>query len=444
MPHFAFESKSHAIFRPSPRPAQPAPALDRAPASPFASLLDDSAQSIDQAPANPISRPAAEPAPKTKVGKAGNARGDAKSADAGKSANAGNKPDKKADKSDQADKSAKATSEDQTASDAKPAEAGPGELSAVGLGSNPPADGLPSAIGTAPDAMPTGPDAVALAPLPGGLAPADPAVENTATVAAATIKFKPDPLATLATAGPKPTGASKPAGDSQAAAEAAPPLHSGDKPPIVDADKDLIAQARGEAAAKHDRPAAEIPSAPAADAQAAAPKSAGDAMPPTILPAPAHASASAAQAQPAAVAPAVQAAAIPLAGVAIEIAGKALAGKNHFEIRLDPPELGRIDVRLDIDRDGNVTSRMVADRTDTLDLLRRDAAGLERALNDAGLKTADNGLQFSLRDQSSGQEQSYAGAAQLVVEDATPSSIEPMQRDYSRLAASGGGLDIRV
>ena len=100
-----------------------------------------------------------------------------------------------------------------------------------------------------------------------------------------------------------------------------------------------------------------------------------------------------------------QPAAIPFAGVAIEIAGKALAGKNHFEIRLDPPELGRIEVRLDVDRDGNVTSRMIADRADTLDLLRRDASGLERALQDAGLKTSDNGLQFSLRDQSAQQQQ---------------------------------------
>ena len=86
-------------------------------------------------------------------------------------------------------------------------------------------------------------------------------------------------------------------------------------------------------------------------------------------------------------APAPQAAAIPLAGVAIEIASKALAGKNHFEIRLDPPELGRIEVRLDVDRDGNVTSRLIADRSDTLDLLRRDAAGLERAL--AGCRPED-------------------------------------------------------
>ena len=47
---------------------------------------------------------------------------------------------------------------------------------------------------------------------------------------------------------------------------------------------------------------------------------------------------------------------------------------KHFEIRLDPPELGRIDVKLDVDRDGNVSTRLVVDRADTLDLLKRDAS----------------------------------------------------------------------
>ena len=148
---------------------------------------------------------------------------------------------------------------------------------------------------------------------------------------------------------------------------------------------------------------------------------------------------------PAASAP--QAAAVPLAGVAIEIAGKALAGKNRFEIRLDPPELGRIEVRLDVDRDGQVTSHLIADRADTLDLLRRDSAGLERALQDAGLKTGDNGLQFSLRDQSMGRDQGNAptpGAAQLVVSDDALPAIDAIPRNYGRLAGLGGGIDIRV
>ena len=137
--------------------------------------------------------------------------------------------------------------------------------------------------------------------------------------------------------------------------------------------------------------------------------------------------------------------AVPLSGVAIEIAGKALAGKNRFEIRLDPPELGRIDVRLDVDRDGNVTSRLTVDRPDTLDLLRRDAAGLERALQDAGLKTANNGLQFSLRDQSMNEQQAGTspGAAVLVATDESLPSIDVIPQRY-RLAGQGGGLDIRV
>jgi flagellar hook-length control protein FliK len=89
---------------------------------------------------------------------------------------------------------------------------------------------------------------------------------------------------------------------------------------------------------------------------------------------------------------------------------------------------------------------MIADRSDTLDLLRRDASGLERALQDAGLKTADNSLQFSLRDQSSHQQQDNSGAhtARLVMEDNTLPPIEAAQRGYSRLARQGSGIDIHV
>jgi flagellar hook-length control protein FliK len=87
-----------------------------------------------------------------------------------------------------------------------------------------------------------------------------------------------------------------------------------------------------------------------------------------------HAPSNTARSAPLVSQPDPQAAAIPLAGLAIEIAGKALAGKNRFEIRLDPPELGRINVRLDVDRDGNVTSRLTVERAETYDLLRHDAA----------------------------------------------------------------------
>src|SRR5262249_28775024 len=139
-----------------------------------------------------------------------------------------------------------------------------------------------------------------------------------------------------------------------------------------------------------------------ANAQAAA-KAAADAAQSVNVQtvAPSHVAA----AQPLTAATTAQATAVPLSSVAVEIVSHAQAGKNHFEIRLDPPELGRIDVRLDVDRNGNVTSRLVVDRAETLDLLRRDSSQIERALQQAGLKTGDNALEFSLRGHAFGRDQ---------------------------------------
>jgi chemotaxis protein MotD len=140
---------------------------------------------------------------------------------------------------------------------------------------------------------------------------------------------------------------------------------------------------------------------------------------------------------------------VPIAGLAVAIASQAQAGRNRFEIRLDPPELGRIDVRLDVDRDGRVTSRLVADRPETLDMLRRDAPDLQRALQDAGLKTSDSAMQFSLRDQGFGAQNQDPGngranTTQLVVPDADMPTIDAAQASYGRMLRLGGGIDIRV
>lgn len=211
-------------------------------------------------------------------------------------------------------------------------------------------------------------------------------------------------------------------------------------------DKDQIAQARGEALPNGHHAGADAPAAVSADNNAAAPNIAADTSTPPVPSATSPATPNAAALTTLAPQPGPQAAAIPLAGVAVEIAGQALAGKNRFEIRLDPPELGRIEVRLDVDRKGNVTSRLTVDRPETLDLLRRDASGLERALQDAGLKTSDNSLQFSLRDQSMNQQQpgNNADAAQIIVKDESLPSLDVVPQNYGRLAGLGSGVDIRV
>ena len=136
---------------------------------------------------------------------------------------------------------------------------------------------------------------------------------------------------------------------------------------------------------------------------------------------------------------------VPVAGIAVEIAAQSLAGKNRFEIRLDPPELGRIDVRLEIDGDGHVKSRLIVERSETLDMLRRDAPQLERALQQAGLKTADNALEFSLRQHAPQRDnEPNQNTPRLIVPDENAGPLDAVQHNYGRRFGLGGGIDIRV
>jgi chemotaxis protein MotD len=145
---------------------------------------------------------------------------------------------------------------------------------------------------------------------------------------------------------------------------------------------------------------------------------------------------------------ATYAAPIPVAGLAVEIVARARDGQNSFEIRLDPPELGRIDVHLRVDRDGNVSSRLIVERSETLDLLRRDAPALERALQNAGLKTGEQGLEFSLRDQMPGREHNDrdapSGSARVVIPDDEVQPSAVASNRYGRSIGLGAGIDIRV
>jgi hypothetical protein len=92
---------------------------------------------------------------------------------------------------------------------------------------------------------------------------------------------------------------------------------------------------------------------------------------------------------------------------------------------------------------------LTVEKPETLSLLRQDAPQLQQALDDAGLKTGNGGLQFSLRDQSSsGQNngnESGRNAQRLVISD---NDVLPAAaiagRTYGRISGSSSGVDIRV
>lgn len=140
---------------------------------------------------------------------------------------------------------------------------------------------------------------------------------------------------------------------------------------------------------------------------------------------------------------------VPVNALAVHIAAQAQNGVKRFEIRLDPPELGRIDVRLDVGRDGQVTTHLVVERAETLEMLQRDARTLEKALNDAGLKTNDESLTFSLKDDGlgddqAGNEETEAGAETLGIDDVNDDEQPDTEPVQSRNYLARDGLDISI
>ncbi len=138
--------------------------------------------------------------------------------------------------------------------------------------------------------------------------------------------------------------------------------------------------------------------------------------------------------------------------VAVQIKKAAGTGQDRISIQLKPQDLGRIDVKMDLSADGSVKAQILVDKADTLDLLQRDARGLERALADAGLKAESGGLEFSLRGDGSGQgtaakhadSQGPAGAERADADPADGAAAEHEVALGVNLRADEGGMDMRI
>jgi hypothetical protein len=144
--------------------------------------------------------------------------------------------------------------------------------------------------------------------------------------------------------------------------------------------------------------------------------------------------------------------ATPIHVVPIEIGLRAMAGSRQFDIRLDPDELGRVDVNLSISDEGEVSARLVVDRVETLHLLQRDSRTLERAFEQAGLKPSDGGVDISLRDPSDqsafrqNRQQDEAPQRPRPARDADPAENAPLSIDPApqRRLVRLGGVDLSI
>lgn len=140
-----------------------------------------------------------------------------------------------------------------------------------------------------------------------------------------------------------------------------------------------------------------------------------------------------------------QAAQPNMPALAVEIAAKSQSGAKQFDIRLDPPELGRVEVRLSIDAAGKASAHLSADQPQTLDLLQKDASSLTRALREAGLNVSQDGLNFSLRQQNHDGAGAQQGQARNTPRGTTLTATNSIEATQNSANWRGDGrLDIRV
>jgi len=319
------------------------------------------------------------------------------------------------------------------------------------------------AAGTAAVAGEATPDATAAGAVQGA------AAASTGNIGAATAAVAPANLivgasgktekvaADLGAKADQPAPEAKPVPDKQEAAKLAVPAKA-----------DQAAQARTETksetpAAKPDAAATAAKRKEATDTTAV--KTADQATAPASAPAGPAKTDAAADAAKAAVAaappPPSNLPPTPLQTVPIVIGLQALRnGSSTFQIRLDPEELGRIEVKLHISGDAKVSASLVVDRVETLHMLQREAKTLERAFDQAGLKANGDDLQFSLRQDGRGQN---GGGQNGAGQDAprqggfgrasSPSGSEeglavtalpPALQRLTMSRALAGGLDIQI
>jgi hypothetical protein len=122
-------------------------------------------------------------------------------------------------------------------------------------------------------------------------------------------------------------------------------------------------------------------------------------------------------------------------------------GQDRIRLQLSPQELGRLDVRITIGKDGSLTARIFVERQETLDLLRSDARSLLEALKEGGLKAGGDSLEFSLqnseRDFSGDGKKKKGSDGSLAGVEGLGSGEEVGAEDVSRALGDGGEEDER-
>lgn len=142
--------------------------------------------------------------------------------------------------------------------------------------------------------------------------------------------------------------------------------------------------------------------------------------------------------------------------VAAQVVRAAHDGVSRLHLALEPGSLGKLDISLEIHRDGRVSAMITADNPQTLEALRGESKALTQSLNNAGLKADQNSINFGFRASDGGAGGNHTGGNGQGRFPAEPASVresgaagihdplEVMPWPSTRRIAGAGRLDIHA
>jgi hypothetical protein len=133
-----------------------------------------------------------------------------------------------------------------------------------------------------------------------------------------------------------------------------------------------------------------------------------------------------------------------LAQIKFGLSATGIKGDNKISIQLRPKELGNVDVRIEMGHDGKTKIAIMAEKTDTLNLLQKESGSLRGMLQDA-LQTQSSDLSFSFHNQG---DQKWKEIIQEAFGNSYSKDIDEDVASASKIYSSNmiatQGLDIRV
>lgn len=83
--------------------------------------------------------------------------------------------------------------------------------------------------------------------------------------------------------------------------------------------------------------------------------------------------------------------------IKVNITKSAVQGVDKIDVRLKPEDLGHVQIKLQISKDGKLQAEIIAGRQETMQILQKEVESLQKAFNDAGFEADSGSFSFSFR-----------------------------------------------